>query len=506
VASILSTGVSQRLLALPLTLALFAALPGAANAAPGPGEPGVGDPYFPLYGNGGYDVTNYNIAVDYSIADVELTGDTSITATATQDLSAFNLDLGLAPSAVSVDGVAATFVQNGLEVTVTPASPITDGDEFVVRVLYAGDPTQAIPASLGGWFVTSDGALAAGEPEVSATWYPANDHPSDKATFKISVTTAKNKQVISNGELLSNTVTGNRSTWVWQENSPMTTYLATVVIGNYQIVKGTSPGGVRYLYGISKRLGGLEESAVKSIRKTPDVVDFFTQKFGPYPFSTTGGTLVNASFGFSLENQTRPNYSQVFFGGNRPNSSVIAHELAHQWWGNSVSIEQWTDIWLNEGFATWSDWFYQSSRNKFVLNDYFRGFYNGARGDRRFWAVAIGDPGKNRVFDWAVYGRGAMTLQALRNKMTPGKFNRLLKQWAASRFHGTGSVEEFTALAETIYGKSLDVFFDEWLYQKDRPLPSKALGFPKGMIGPSPQPSPRGTPRFALSSPHGELR
>ncbi len=471
-----------------LAAAVAVSLPTVAYAEPTPGSSGAGDPYFPGYGNGGYDVSRYLVRISYGIATRKLRGDTTVTATATQDLSQLNLDLELPVSSVAVDGVPATYSRSGRELTVVPAAPINQGDTFAVRVKYAGKPAQATSStSLGGWFITGDGAIAAGEPEVASVWFPSNDHPSDKAMLDLYVTTRADKKVISNGELRGvKKVGASTKRWHWKSREPMTTYLATVVIGDYQITRGRTKKGVPWLNAVSNRMSkGQRKAASLSVRKTPAIVDFFTTKFGPYPFSTTGGIIGNASFPFALENQTRPIYSKVFFGSGASgvNTEVVSHELAHMWWGDSVSIAQWRDIWLNEGFATWSSWLWAQRRKGVTLNGIFQNYYRYYRGDSAFWRVDIGDPGPGRVFDAAVYDRGAMAMQALRNKVGAATHARILRTGARQRQHGNGSLAEFEALAQRKTSKDLSVFFDEWLHQTNRPRPSKALGFPSSMLG-----------------------
>ncbi|MFN8193381.1 MAG: M1 family metallopeptidase [Nocardioidaceae bacterium] len=458
--------------------------PAEAGGVGSPGAPGIGDAYFPNYGNGGYDVGHYDIHVRYGVGSEKLRGDTSLTATATQDLSSFNLDLRLRASKVWVNGDVASFTQSKHELVVTPATGLTNGAAFDVRVRYAGVPGQVRSPGIGAWFETPDGAIAAGEPEVAPLWYPSNDHPSDKATFDIFVQTRKGTQVISNGLLQGRKPVGKDVRWHWKMRTPMATYLATAVIGDYEIDRGTTPGGVPYIYGITEHMkGALDRNARRSLRITPRVVDFFTSKFGFYPFDNTGGTLANASFGFSLENQTRPNYSKVFFSGG-VNHEVIAHELAHMWWGDTVSVERWQHIWLNEGFATWSSWFYLVNEPgaDLTLNDVFRANYRQLRQFPDFWKLPISDPGRQRLFDYAVYGRGALALQALRNVIGSADHYQLMRQWAADHRDGNGTVPEFEALAESISGQDLTRFFDEWLDQPNRPKPSADLGFPDSML------------------------
>ena len=455
---------------------------GATQVGDTTGAPGAGDPYFPRYGNGGYDVRHYDIFVDYDPTTERLRGDTRLTARAEQRLTRFNLDLQIAAKAVRVDGEPATWDQHGRELVVTPAAPLPKGKTFHVRVRYAGKPGEINSGGLGGWFETPDGAVLAGEPEAATLWFPSNDHPSDKASFDIDVRTADETDVVSNGRLTGRRPVGDEVMWHWRMSSPMATYLAYVAFGDFSFERGRTAGGVPYLYAISDHLGKRRTSAVKSLRKSADIVDMFSRHFGPYPFDITGGTLANVDFGFALENQTRPIYSEVFFGGSAANTSVIAHELAHQWFGDSVSVQRWRHIWLNEGFATWSDWFYHARRDGPSTDESFADSYDWLRTQRTFWRLEIGNPGKRQLFDLAVYHRGAMALEAVRNVVGNDDFLRLMRGWVRSRGDGNGSIAGFQRLGEEVSGRSLDHVFDVWLYSSHRPRPTKANGFPASML------------------------
>jgi aminopeptidase N len=452
---------------------------GARPVDPTIGAVGIGDPYFPNYGNGGYRVAHYDISIHYNRSTKRLVGHTVITGYARKRLSRFDLDLRIAASAVKVNGAAANFTQNSHELIVSPAQAIPKSGLMRVVVDYAGIPSNLQSGGLGMWGLTSDGAFVAGEPEASVLWFPANDHPLDKATFDISVTIPTDQQVISNGRLVHKSSSGGQTTWQWRETSPMATYLAYVAIGDFQITRGTSPGGVPYLLALSDHLGPLTAGASASLALTPDVIDFYSKKFGSYPFAVAGGTVANSSFPFSLETQTRPIYSRVFFGpGGGTNEVVIAHELAHQWFGDDVSVGAWSNIWLNEGFATWCSWLWAQHRGGPSTDAAFRDmFHFYDTHNPQFWELSIGDPGVPTLFTNPVYQRGAMTLQALQNVVGEADFFRILRTWVRVYGGAQGTIPQFEALAERISGRQLDLFFKHWLVDEQEPDRTVQNGF-----------------------------
>jgi aminopeptidase N len=460
-----------------------APLNGAAAAArprdPTVGAAGIGDPYFPNYGNGGYRIAHYDISIHYNRTTKRLVGHTVITGHAHKRLTRFDLDLRIAASAVKVNGTVAHFTQTSHELIVSPAHAIPRSGPMKVVVDYAGIPSRLKSGGLGLWGLTSDGAFVAGEPEASVLWFPANDHPLDKATFDISVTIPTDQQVISNGRLVQRSSSGKQTTWHWRETSPMATYLAYLAIGDFQITRGTSPGGVPYILALSDHLGPLTAGASASLALTPDVIDFYSRKFGAYPFAVAGGIVANASFPFSLETQTRPIYSKVFFSsGGGTNENVISHELAHQWFGDDVSVRAWRNVWLNEGFATWCSWLWAQHRGGRSTDGAFRStfrFYDTH--NPKFWELSIGDPGVPTLFNEAVYQRGAMTLQALQNVIGKSDFFRVLRTWVRKRGGAQGTIPQFEALAQRISGRHLAPFFKHWLFDQREPAQTIQNGF-----------------------------
>jgi aminopeptidase N len=436
----------------------------AVSAAGVPGAAGIGDPDFPTDGNGGYDVAHYALKLRYDPPTKHLSGTTSVRATASQALSRFNLDLhGFTVRQVTVDGAGAAFARNGDELVVTPRAVIAKGASFTVAVDYAGRPDPVRNSSnLGtyGFIPTKDGAFVTSEPNGAKTWFPCNDHPADKATFDFDVTVPTGITVIANGELTKPPATsGATSTFSWREGHPMTTYLATITLGTFQVRTGRSASGIPVYAATdpaySAQLASLYTTSAK-------LTDYWATVFGPYPFSSTGGVIDDFPAGYALENQTKPMY-----GGFAPDQSIIAHELAHQWFGNSVSITRWKDLWLNEGFATYAEWLWTEHTGGATADQTFEG-YNAA--DRsEMWGYPPGIARKDDLFHNSVYTRGAMTLHVLRRRIGDEKFFHLLRSWAKTHRHGNATTPQFIAMAEAVSGKQLKDLFNAWLYTPSRP-------------------------------------
>lgn len=444
----------------------------SATASPVIGSDGIGDPYFPRAGNGGYDVTAYDIHVRYDPPADRIEGQTTITALATESLSRFNLDLRLPASAATVNDQPAQIHQDGGELQVTPAVPVQAGVPMTVRVDYAGVPS-AIPGEPGvpsPWVRTADGAVAVGEPDIAAWWYPSNDHPSDKAAFTITAIVPSGLQVISNGALLGGPEAAGpgMQQWRWQESEPMATYLAFVAIGHYNIVRRDTRFGL-YLAAYDKGLDpDLADAARASVERTPEIVEFLSGIFGPYPFRQLGGVVPNSTLGFALENQTRPVYGSGFFGGGE-DATVVVHELTHEWFGDSVSVRNWRDIWLNEGFATYAEWLYAERTGGLSAKQRAAREYANHPADDNFWRIPPGAPGAPGVLSGPVYTRGGMALQALRVAVGDQNFFASLRAWATERAGGNGSVQDFLAVVERVSGKKVDDVAQAWLFAPTRP-------------------------------------
>ncbi|MSR63390.1 MAG: M1 family peptidase [Planctomycetes bacterium] len=452
---------------LRLIVVLLALVPPAWSQNPGgftPGAAGLGDPLYPLAGNGGYDVEHYALTLDYQPATNHLVGTAEIRARATQGLSRFDLDLrGFALTRLLVDGRAASFTRSGQELVVTPRKGIPAGKAFTVIIDYAGTPEVVTDpdASIEGWIPTRDGAFVVGEPQGSPAWYPVNDNPRDKASYDFRVTVPAGLTVMANGVLVSSATSGGRTTWVWHAAEPMAPYLSTVTLGVFDLSVTTLAGGTPSYVAVDPQLGS---TAV--LAKLPDILAFYSSIYGPYPFAAAGAIVDDARFvGYALETQTKPVFDRM------PDEATLAHELSHQWFGDSVTLIQWPDLWLHEGFATWSEWIWSEHNGGQSAQGFFDQLYSRSGSVDAFWNPPPGNPGSPALlFSASVYLRGGMTLQALRQRVGDPTFFRILSDWAAENRHGNVDTPRFIALAERDAGLSLAHFFDVWLYQLGKPV------------------------------------
>ena len=435
-----------------------------------PGAEGIGDPYFPRYGNGGYDVAHYRLELRYDPDTDRLTGVATITATASQDLSRFNLDLaGLTVRSVQVDGVEARHERDGDELVITPAKGLPRQTRFTTRIDYEGVPEPLISGDFGagGFMATPDGAIALGQPESASTWFPVNDHPSDKATYDIEITVPEGKSALSNGVPQGTRTVDGWTTWRWSEPEPMASYLATLVIGDYRVRTGEHRGRPM----VTAVASGLAANAAAeaSLARTGEIADFLADRFGPYPFAAYGGIVVSDDrIRYALETQSRPVYSPVFFRSG-PNDGVVAHELAHQWFGNSVSIRRWADLWLNEGFATYAEWLWAEHDGGEPVSETFTREYAATD-----WSQPALDPGRAGIFSRAVYKRGALAVHALRLAVGDELFFRILRTWTAERRASNAVTSDLVSVAERVSGQRLGPLFDTWLTGTTAPpVPSR---------------------------------
>jgi aminopeptidase N len=443
------------------------------------GSPGLGDSLYPDFGNGGYDVQHYTLDITVNdVAASDLTAVTTIDARATQGLSSFNLDfIGFDVTDITVNGESADYSRKGQELTVTPLKPLLQNQSFTTVVHYSGSPEEmqsvALPVPTG-WVTFPGGSFVLSEPDGSANFYPVNDHPLDKATYTFKITVPKPFQVAANGDLINTADNGDTSTFVFEESAPMASYLATIDIAKFSTEKMKSETGIpiRNYYSAD-----LPESIRKPFARQGEMLDYFSSIYGPYPFDVYGSLVMNTEFGSALENQTMSIFGIDMIDPSDVEGTelTVAHEMSHQWFGDSVSVADWSDIWLNEGFATYSEGLWiEHLHGREALDSWIKSQYAREAGSSN---PPPGEPPANDLFNDTVYVRGGLTLHALRLEVGDEDFFKIMKTYFERYKNGNASTKDFIAVAEEVSGKDLADFFNGWLYEdKMPPIPGLGLG------------------------------
>jgi aminopeptidase N len=431
------------------------------------GAIGIGDPYFPEEGNGGYDVDHYNIELFVDMEMQEIAGVVTIDAMAVDDLSAFNLDFEEFEIVnILVNNERADFSHEGDELTVIPVEPLAAEANFIVQITYSGNPRpstddgDAIPI---GWYWEDNATYVASEPFGAQTWYPVNDHPLDKATYSFRITVPKPLVVAANGLLKETIEEAELTTYVWEANDPMASYLVTVSIDDFTVHTDETVDGLPVINFFPPRLA---EVLKETFSPTTEMIDFFSDLFGSYPFESYGVIVLDNSGNFALETQTRS-----LFPSTLARENVIVHELAHQWFGNSVSLEKWEDMWLKEGFATYAEWLWREQTQDEEIVDKFiaRKHKTILTSSESNSYVQPGQPSIQQLYARNVYDGGAMVLHALRLKVGDDTFFRILRTYADRFRFSNASSEDFIEVVEEVSEQDLADFFNSWLYSNDIP-------------------------------------
>ncbi|MEO5900332.1 MAG: M1 family metallopeptidase, partial [Ilumatobacteraceae bacterium] len=441
--------------------------PAAGNGDAVPDSPddpdGVGDSLFPGLGNPGIDVQHYDLDLTYDHATTIVDADVSIDIRFTERREEFTLDSdGPSIDAVTIDGHAAQFRVDDAELRVSPGAAIAAGTNATVDVRYhfTGDSSRKSAGLPIGWFNTVGGSYALNEPDGARFWFPSNDHPSDKATYRFTIHVPAGVTGVANGALESHTTTTAGETWVWDQDEPMTTYLIQVLTGDYEIIDGTGPHGLPLT---SVVLRSDKARLMPLIDGISDQITELEQFFGPFPLERYGLAISDMPPDVAMETQGRSLFSdQALSGDMRRDGPVLAHELTHQWFGDAVSPQRWSDVWLNESFATYGEWLWSS--NNFGLG--------GPQTVQNRADVALGSrsPGKTadptlaELFGSDVYDGGAVAVHALRLEIGDGKFFALLQQWVGDNEGASRNTTDFIALASKVAGTDLTDFFHDWVY------------------------------------------
>ncbi|MDQ0382130.1 aminopeptidase N [Amycolatopsis thermophila] len=403
------------------------------------------------HGSTGFRVAHYDLELDYKLAPNRLTARAVLSAVADSELARIPLDLaGLTVKGVRVDGRPAKFTHRGGKLVVRPARPVRG--EFTVEVRYAGNP-RPVASRWGeiGWDELTDGALVASQPTGAPSWFPCNDRPGDKATYRVALTTASAYTVLVTGDLVARRAGGSATTWVFQRREPTAPYLMSVQIGRYESLE-LGPG---QRIAVPRRL---RDAAAHDFGRQPEMLRVLGEWFGPYPFGEYVVVVTDDDLDDPIEAQGMAIFGGNHVDGRRTFERLVVHELAHQWFGNSLTVAGWRHIWLNEGFATYAEWLWSEASGGAPAEEHAREWRSRVGTD-----VPIGDPGEAHLFDEQVYKRGALTLHALRGRVGDAVFFPMLRSWVAGHTHGTVTTEEFIAHAERAAGVPLREDFAVWL-------------------------------------------
>ncbi|MGW4895313.1 M1 family metallopeptidase [Kitasatospora sp. NPDC004240] len=477
--------------AVALALASSLAGPGAAAEdvveAASPGAPGLGDPLFPLDGNGGYEVGHYTLDLDWSAPLTAFPARTDIEAVATQSLSRFNLDFaGNTLGRVLVDGREAAAVREGDELVVTPPRTIRRGQPFTVRVEYTADPTQVRhrddAIETYGWIPTPDGTVLYPQPNGAKMIFPANDHPSRPARFSFRVTVPQELTAVANGELTERRELGDgRVRWSYESGDPVSTQLVQVAIGRYSLLTGTGPHGLPLRDAVPT---DLVERVEPYRRLTPGHLDWLEQRLGRYPFGTYGILVAHTDLGVALETQTLSLLPEADLLGDRVDAERnLVHELAHHWFGDGVGLRAWSDLWLSEGHARFYERLYSEEHGGVSFEQAMRTAYaSHDRWRRDFGAPAA--PTEPTLFKRMRYDGSALVLYALREEVGDAAFRAVERAWVELYRHRPAGTADYIELASLVTGRDLRGFLTAWLYGEHTPA---MPGHPDWTVDPLPR-------------------
>ena len=449
----------------------------AGGGAPSPGAAGIGDRLYPLLGNGGYDAQHYDLDLRYATSSPSqgIDGTVTMVARATQALSQFDLDFsGDTVGRVTVNGRAADLRRDGEELVITPARPIRENATFVVRVEhFTSHPTEPDPEQFlsAAFFITPDGSATAGQPDAMHSVYPSNDHPRDKASFTIRFDVPAGTTAVGNGVLVDCRTRGDRTSWTYLQRQPMATELTQLTVGAFSVVPREDVDGVRVRDVLPTRLVAEYQDELAVER---DHLSWTRERVGRYPFDLYGSLVVDSTLGFALETQTLSLYDTPWF--TYPQGvwdPVMLHELAHQWFGDSVAPWEWSDVWLNEGHASWYEFTYAEEKGFLpddagaaTLEELMQQVY--ALGDQ--WRQDFGPVAQPLSGDLDVlfgpnsYYGGALVLYALRQEVGDRTFQRIERAWV-QRYEGrSASTGDFIDLASKVAHRDLGDFLSAWLY------------------------------------------
>ncbi|QYF72482.1 M1 family metallopeptidase [Cryobacterium sp. PAMC25264] len=431
------------------------------------GSTSAGDPYLPASGNGGYQVEHYDLVLDYRVSSNRLTATATITARALTRLDRFSLDLaGLSVDKVTVAGRMPTkTTHTARKLVLTPAVPLQPGERFDVVVVYRGAP-HPVRSHWGelGWEELTDGVLVAGQPSGAPSWFPCNDHPSDKATFRIQLSCEAPYTVVSNGPLVAKSSRSGRTTWTFEVREPMAAYLASVQIGRYRRQDVTAtPVAYSLFYPPA-----LARPVSVDFTRLGDMISVFGEAFGPYPFPAFSVIVTADELEIPLEAHGLAVFGRNHVDGLHGSDRLIAHELAHQWFGNSLTLTRWADIWLHEGFACYAEWIWAEASGGPTAHE--SALLHRAEVDLLPKNIVVGDPGPQDMFDDRVYKRGALALHAVRQAIGDEAFFTALRAYTRTHRHGSVTTDDLLGCFDVASGTRVaDKIIARWVSGKSLP-------------------------------------
>jgi aminopeptidase len=424
------------------------------------------DRYLPGNGDDSYSVLHYDLDLNYRPASNRLDGHAELDIVPARRLDRLALDLaGLTVAKVTVDGRRPKrYAHRGGKLLISLAAPVAAATPIRVAVTYSGQP-KPIRGTWGdvGWEELSDGSLVAGQPNGAPSWFPCNDHPRDKARYRIAVTTSAPYVAVANGELSARHVHAGTTTWVYEQVEPMATYLATVQVGRYEIDELES-ANVRQRVVLPPRLRRL---VAADFARQDRMMSTFMELFGPYPFAGYTVIVTDDALEIPLEAQGMSVFGANHIDGRRLHERLVAHELAHQWFGNSLTVARWQEIWLNEGFACYAEWLWSERAGGQSAHGHAERHWR--RLEQLPQDLLLADPGPDLMFDDRLYKRGALTLHALRMSVGDEAFFQVLRQWVRNHRHGLVSTDGFVAHVDSALGASAREVIEPWLFRT--PLP-----------------------------------
>lgn len=432
-------------------------------------DTGLGDRLFPELGAAGVDVVSYDVSLDVDVVEGDFDAVVDVTAAVAANLTRLTLDaVGFDVAAVAVDGAPAAFEQSADDLVID--LPADRDDVVVASVTYSAAPDGGLSA-VGlpvGWFPTEGGAYVLNEPDGARTWLPSNDHPSDQALWRFEVTAPEARTVSANGVLVQRG--GDDEAWIWESADPMPTYLVHLVIGDYDLIESdpiSSSSGKDITVTQLVPAGTADAHQVFFDQIEPQL-EYFEELFGPYPLDEYGLAFVDSPSGLAMETQGRSIFAADDFARGELGylqHLLLSHELAHQWFGNTVSPATWSDLWLNEGFATYADWLWLDEVGEVPLDDQAAGTLRA----RQQGSQSTSAPTVGNLFGFETYDGAAVIVHALRLELGDDAFFGLLQDWIADNFNTSQTTQAFIDAAEEAAGRDLTVFFADWLDATDLP-------------------------------------